>query len=161
MRILPFAALVWLVALPACAAGPIEPFARLAPLQGTWLARPDGGGKPVEIRYDYASKNTVLTERFGTELSVFSRDGARVVLTHYCNAGNTPRFVLRDAADDTTLAFDFLDIANLKRPGAAHVDAVTYRFLAPDRIDATWRWTEDGKPNAEHYVMTREAGTLR
>jgi len=132
-----------------------DPLAVLTPLKGKWLAQPADGTKPIEVTYAYASKNTVLTEYFGKELTVFYRDGEQVLLTHFCNVGNQPRLKLNADHIADTLTFEYLDATNLSHPDAAHVNAVTYHFRSADLVDATWTWTKGGVLSSERYLLKR------
>jgi hypothetical protein len=47
-------------------------------------------------------------------------DENRLLLTHYCDAGNRPRMVARTSPDGKTVEFDFLDVAGGTQFGHIH-----------------------------------------
>jgi hypothetical protein len=59
-------------------------------LKGTWTVKSGNKTLPFKMTYDTRSKNSIVTEYFGSELSLFYRDGATLRMTHFCNAGNQP-----------------------------------------------------------------------
>jgi hypothetical protein len=111
------------------------------------------------IQYKLISANTALVEVFGNPArqvteTIYHRDGERLLVTHYCAQGNQPRLKLRDGTPTGTLQFDFLDVTNLRRPGASHL--VRIRF---ERTDATHlvrkeTYEEDGKE--QETILTLE-----
>src|SRR5579872_2208685 len=69
-------------------------FARLQTLVGDWEADTDMG--KARLHYELIAGGTALVERFSAEkmpsmLTVFHFNGDRLMLTHYCEAGNQPR----------------------------------------------------------------------
>src|SRR6202044_4098082 len=71
-------------------------FDRLKILVGDWEATGEDG-KPFTSNIRLVSNNTALQETFQTPhddqmITMYSADGSRVALTHYCSMGNqTPR----------------------------------------------------------------------
>lgn len=49
--------------------------------------------------------------RYDHPLTMFYLDNDRLLLTHYCDAGNRPRMVARSSPDGKIVEFDFLDVA--------------------------------------------------
>jgi hypothetical protein len=47
-------------------------------------------------------------------ITTFTVDGDRLLMTHYCDAGNQPHMVGMISPDGKTIAFDFLNVANLQ-----------------------------------------------
>jgi hypothetical protein len=126
-------------------------------LVGTW----DGtSGKDTE-RFELSSSNSALVEHSqeGTEkeamLTVFYRDGARVMLTHYCGAGNQPRMVAANYDPAMkTVEFKFLDVTNLENtPG--YMKSVTFHFEGNDHYTAHWVWASNGKETSDEFHYTR------
>src|SRR5437660_11344123 len=69
-------------------------FARLKGLVGEWQADTSRG--KAHLTYELIAGGTSLVERESGEnmpamLTVYHMDGARLILQHYCMAGNQPR----------------------------------------------------------------------
>ncbi len=82
-------------------------------------------GQPVEVDYRVTSNGSALmSEIKGKEdmISMFNLDGDRVMMTHYCSAGNQPRMVASASPDGKTFTFAFLDVTNLATPDAGHMN---------------------------------------
>lgn len=120
-----------LCALSAQAAEPAAPdrFERLKTLAvGDWQGE-IAGGATLRVNYQTISRGSALVEIWqpGTRaetMTIFHRDGDRVLATHYCAQGNQPRLALRDGDG---FAFEYLDATNLKG-GASHLHRLA---LAP------------------------------
>ncbi|WP_338504570.1 hypothetical protein V6R86_11175 [Sphingomonas kaistensis] len=98
-------------------------FAELSRMVGLWRPadRPDS---PLRIRFALTAGGTVLVEEWTARgkphsLTLYHRDGARLLATHYCPQGNQPRLVLtgRDAGG---LRFGFLDATGLDPATETH-----------------------------------------
>jgi hypothetical protein len=124
-------------------------FDRLKALVGEWEAETASMGK-TRLTYELTAGGTALLERESFEkmpsmVTMYHLDGARLLLTHYCMAGNQPRMVAR-SYDRTTgvLDFEFLDATNMTGPGAGHMRSVTMRFVDASHITSEWRFFENG-----------------
>jgi hypothetical protein len=81
-----------------------------------------------------------------TMTTLFHRNGADLMLTHYCMAGNQPRLkAIEYSADWRTAVFDFVDATNLRTPGAGHMHRVKYDFKDADHYVSQWTWKQDGQ----------------
>jgi hypothetical protein len=139
-----------------------QAFARLKTLVGTWEA--DLGTQKAQLSYELVAGESALLERETadkrpTMLTLYHRDGDRLVLTHYCMAGNQPRMQLR-AFDPKSneIAFDFDGATNLSSPAAGHMHTTTMHFVDANHIDTEWVFYENGKPTMTeraHYARVR------
>ena len=135
-------------------------FARLKTLVGKWEAN-TGSGK-ARLSYELVSGDTALVERESAEgmpgmMTVYHLDGGRLLLTHYCMAGNQPRMQARsyDAASGE-LDFRFLDATNLASPNEGHMHNVKIRFVDDNHVASAWQFYENGKPKlTEDFQYTR------
>ncbi len=102
------------LAAPAAASPATIAFDVLTSWQGQWTITRDGKSRPIVMTYEIASRGSIVTEQFGRELSVFYLDGDRLLMTHFCNAGNQPRLRLRADAKPGVMEFVMFDITGLR-----------------------------------------------
>jgi hypothetical protein len=65
-------------------------------------------------------------------------DGANLLLTHYCDAGNRPRMSARISPDGKQVDFDFLDVAGPTTHG--HMQHVRFAFVDSTHHSEEWTW---------------------
>jgi hypothetical protein len=149
---------LWFVAAVA-AAGPAVPkpeskvdagaaFSRMKSLAGEWSIESARG--KGHSQFQLIAGGSVLLERFrepagGEMLTAYHLDGDKLVLTHYCAAGNTPHMVAEkfDRASGE-LNFGFAGGANIDA-GTGHMHNAAFRLISSDRFDAKWDFVEGGK----------------
>jgi hypothetical protein len=125
-------------------------------LQGRWAIQTDKGKPPaIEMTYANGSKGSIVTEQFGQELSVIYRDGGRLLMTHFCNAGVQPRLRLKEGSRPGLYEFEMFDITNLKSAAAAHVQRIIYRIVDGKTIDLEIVWQKGQKQESEKYVLSK------
>ena len=57
-----------------------------------------------------------------TMVSMIHLDGPnRLLMTHYCGAGNQPRMQASVSPDGKTITFNYVDATNLSAPDAGHM----------------------------------------
>jgi hypothetical protein len=136
---------------PATAESARQAFARLRELAGSWRGRSTRGWEDtVEVRL-IAGGHVVQSTSFEahpgeTMLTTYQLDGDRLLLTHFCVAGNTPRLVATAIEDEGRhVAFSFLDGANLPSRDVGHMDRVVYRIPNANRMISRWTWYQNGQ----------------
>ena len=151
MRALPILLTLILSTASASAAPPTaaEAFENLASLVGDWEAKTEKGAV-IRINYRVVAADSVLVQTYTTPsgrhtLTVFHRDGANLLATHYCAQGNQPRLRLDGASTDKSLAFQFLDATNLPDAQASHLHRLAVDLVDADHIVQTETYTADGK----------------
>lgn len=158
----PAAAQVRNAANPPDAAAAKVAFGRLASLEGDWSVRSsDAATGQVyleDARFSYrrtGGGSTVIEwANQGTPdemLSVFFLDGDRLILQHYCSAGNQPRMALV-AASDEELVFDLVGGTGFEPSRDGHIHSVRFVFPAVGPASSFWSWNEEGE---EHHVNRR------
>ena len=137
-------------------------FARLKALVGEWKATTPKG--EARLTYELTAGGTVLVERDTADnmpgmMTMYHLDGNRLMLTHYCMAGNQPRMqAVSFNPEMGELQFQFLDATNLASPKAGHMRNARLRFVDDNHFDADWQFYENGAPitaEAFHYTRVR------
>ena len=135
-------------------------FTRLKTLVGEWEGDTSMGKAHLSIQL--VAGGTALVERESAEkmpemMTVYHLDGKRLMLTHYCMAGNQPRMQAKSFNVETgELSFHFLDATSLPNPNAGHMHDVSIRFVDSDHIQTEWQFYENGqKKMAENFQYNR------
>jgi len=121
-------------------------------LEGEWLAESTAGwageatfetvgsGSAVVVRSRVAPHGEQIM------LTVVHPDRGRLLLTHYCVAGNQPRLVAEEWSEDgRSVSFRFLDGTNMLSRDEGHMDAAEYRFVDQDHFTSRWSWSQEGR----------------
>jgi hypothetical protein len=133
-------------------------FEELKSLDGSWEGKA-ANGEPLQVIYRVTSNGSaVMSEIKGKEdmISMFSLDGDRLVITHYCAAGNQPRMVAGPSPDGRTLTFDYLDATNLATPDAGHMTRLVLSMPDPNHHTEEWIFTDHGKQEKEVLDLWRK-----
>ena len=148
-------------------------FDTLKTLAGTWQGpvtadppQPDWGDKPVQVSLRVTSRgNALLHEmkeagtpddpaKYDHPLTMLYLDGDRLLLTHYCDAGNRPRMAARTSLDGKTVEFDFLDLSGGNEYG--HMYHAVFAIIDANHHIEDWTYMMPGdKPVRAHLDLKR------
>jgi hypothetical protein len=136
-------------------------FDKLKTLAGTWEATTQKG--KVTTTYEVVSNGSAILERLQvpgeTEMvTVYNLDGNKLVLTHYCSAGNQPRMETSGLSPDGQLVFNFAGGDNLSDPTTGHMHHAVLKFASADDFTYDWTFQQDGKPRFTeniHYIRVK------
>ena len=108
-------------------------FDELKTLEGSWEGRvttvppqPEMEGQRMQVSLRVTSMgNAMVHEMSGAgrpdhPVTMFYLDNDRLLLSHYCDAGNRPRMAGKMSPDGKTVDFEFLDIAGGTQYGHMH-----------------------------------------
>ena len=133
-------------------------FDKLKTLAGSWVGTYEG--KPMQASLRVTSTgNAILHEMKGSEgpdnpITMFYVDGDRLLLTHYCDAGNRPRMVGKITPDGKTVEFDFLDVAGSTQAG--HMHHAVFTMIDANHHVEDWTYMLPGdKPEQAHLDLQR------
>ncbi len=133
-------------------------FEELKSLDGSWEGKaPDG--QTVQVAYRVTGNGSaVMSEIKGHAdmISMFNLDGDRLLMTHYCGAGNQPRMVASTSPDGKTLTFDFLDATNLASPDDGHMTRLVLSMPDENHHTEEWIYSDHGKQEKEVFELWRK-----
>ncbi|MGH9547358.1 MAG: hypothetical protein ACRD23_19285 [Terriglobales bacterium] len=148
-----------LVTSAAFAASPAQKsFEELKALNGNWEGKTPKG-EAVEVSYKVTSNGSALmSEIKGKEdmITMFNLDGDRLLMTHYCAAGNQPRMVASASPDGKTFTFAFLDATNLATPDAPHMNHLVISMPDANHHTEEWVYNDHGKEMKEVFDLQRK-----
>ena len=157
---------VTLFALLVCASpglaqsSPQLSFDVLKSLQGNWQGK-DSLGHPVKATFRLTGKGSALMSEYAEldqnedMISMFHVDGDRLLMTHYCSAGNQPRMKATASPDRKTITFDLVDATNLASPEAGHMRRLVIKILSPKQHTEEWTYVENGNDDVVVADMRR------
>lgn len=136
-------------------------FEKLKSLAGAWQgAGTDGKMRTATYQLlagGTAVMETLLPEDEPSMITVYYIDGDRLMMTHFCSAGNQPRMRAAVAAGEIQkLDFVFLDATNLPKPTAGHIHRLRLAFQDQHHLAQTWTWREDGKEISDTLSFIRQ-----
>lgn len=172
MKFIRFAAPIALMALSAGAFAQAQSsaqksFDQLKTLAGTWQGKlttipssPKVQGDILHVTLRVTSSgNAILHEitvtgRPDDPISMMYVNNDRLLLTHYCDAGNRPRMIAHTSPDGKTIEFDFLDLTGGTKYG--HMDRAVFTTIDANHHTEDWTYIEPGnKPVRAHFDLQR------
>jgi hypothetical protein len=148
-------------------------FTELKSLAGSWEGHvtttpkaPEMDGAVLDISLRVTSRGNALVHemhgagtpddptKYDHPLTMLYLDGDRLLLTHYCDAGNRPRMVAKTSPDGKTVDFDFIDVAGGTEYG--HMHHATFTFIDANHHTEDWTYMMPGdKPMRAHVDLQR------
>ncbi len=137
-------------------------FNGLEAIEGNWklVKATSEQEQNFRLRYHFIARNSALVEVYGdpakqTTETIFHRDGAELLATHYCARGNQPRLKASAQQDTKRLQFNFLDITNLNNKKDPHMVRMTYRFIDKDHFEKAETYLVDGQEQTSLMSLQR------
>jgi hypothetical protein len=137
-------------------------FDQLKTLAGSWQAsvttdppvKEMGNGALAQVSLRVTSRGNALVHEMGElgnqgdptkydhPVTMFYLDNDRLILTHYCDAGNRPRMAARVSPDGKTVEFDFLDVAGNTQYG--HMQHAVFTLIDANHHTEDWTFQMKG-----------------
>ena len=132
-------------------------FDQLKGLEGNW-AGTNSQGQPLQVTFRLTAGGSALMSEImgkGPEnmITMFHMDGDRLLMTHYCGAGNQPRMKVV-SSDAKSVSFEFFDGTNIA-PGDGHMQHVTFSQPYADHHIEEWVFLDHGKETKEVFTLAR------
>jgi hypothetical protein len=162
MKALRYAATIAIVLYAGCAlaqSSAQKSFDTLKALAGNWEGK-SNQGQAVRVSFrETAGGSAVLSEIHGkgpeNMISIIHLDGDRLLMTHYCGAGNQPRMKATLAPDGKIVIFDFIDATNLASADVGHMHHVVFAIPDADHHTEAWTFLDHGKEMKELFTLQR------
>ncbi len=132
-------------------------FDMLKGMEGNWVGK-NSQGQPLEVTFRMtAGGSALMSESHGkgpeNMITMFHMDGDRLVMTHYCGAGNQPRMKVI-SSDAKSVSFEFFDGTNIG-PGDGHMQHATFTQLDANHHSEEWVFLNHGKEMKELFSLER------
>jgi hypothetical protein len=139
-------------------------FAAMKTLTGSWEGK-TSSGDAVKVSYRLTAGGSALMSEIQSQIegrtedmiSMIHLDGNRVLLTHYCAAGNQPRMQASTSPDGKIITFEFVDATNLATPETPHMDHVIFKFVDSNHHLEEWHFALPGKEMVEKFDLQRKS----
>ena len=153
-------AIITILAATAFAASNAQQsFEQLKSLEGNWEGRmPNGEAVNVSFKV-MGNGSSLVSEIKGKEnmISVFHMDKDRLLITHYCSAGNQPRMEATISPDGKTITFNFVDGTNITSQQAGHMRQLVISMPDADHHVEDWIFAaNDGKSLERRFDLERQ-----
>jgi hypothetical protein len=124
-------------------------FDKLKTLAGAWQGSYEG--KPMQATLRVTSMGNAIVHEMKGEgpddpITMFYMDGDRLLLTHYCDAGNRPRMAAKLSPDGKTLEFDLVDVGNYSSTQGGHMQHAVFNIIDANHHTEEWTFFLEGKP---------------
>jgi hypothetical protein len=132
-------------------------FDQLKGLEGKWVGK-NSQGQTLEVTFrSTAGGSALMSEIHGhgpeNMVTMFHMDGDRLLMTHYCGAGNQPRMKVI-TSDAKSVSFEFFDGTNIG-VGDGHMQHLTLTQPDADHHTEEWVFLDHGKEMKELFTLER------
>jgi hypothetical protein len=139
-----------------------QSFDEIKTLVGNWEGK-GSDGSPVEVSFKVMGNGSSVVSEINSHkhsdsmVSVFHLDKSRLLIEHYCGAGNQPRMQATTSADGKTITFDFVDGTNILPSQIGHMQKLVVTLADADHHSERWVLkTNDGKEMTENFELERK-----
>jgi hypothetical protein len=136
-----------------------QSFDKLKTLAGQWEGKSSKG--IVQVSYRVMANDSSIVSEINAPgdnmISVFHMDKDRLLLTHYCGAGNQPRMQATTSPDGKSITFDFVDGTNIMPSQMGHMRRLIVTMSDANHHLEEWIFaTNDGKEMRELFELQRK-----
>ena len=148
--------LALVLSLPASAQSDAQKsFDKLKALAGSWDGTMEGA--PLHVSLRVTSMGSAIMHEIkggGPEdpITMLTVDGDRLLLTHYCDAGNRPRMTGKMSPNGKTVEFELKDISGSTE---MHMHHSVFTIIDDNHHTEDWTFMMGDKPMHAHFDLQR------
>ena len=139
-------------------------FDSMKSLLGNWQGK-NAMGDSVNVSYRMTAGDSAVMAEIQSQMkgksedmiSMINMDGSRLLLTHYCAAGNQPRMQASLSPDGKTITFSFIDGTNMASSDTPHMKSVVFTFVDATHHTEEWHFALPGKEMIERFDLERKS----
>lgn len=139
-----------------------QTFDEIKSLAGAWEGK-GSDGSAVEVSFKLMGNGSSVVSEINSHkhgdnmVSVFHMDKDRLLITHYCGAGNQPRMQATTSPDGKTITFDFVDGTNILPSQVGYMQKLVVNIADSSHHSEKWILkTTDGKEMTENFELERK-----
>jgi hypothetical protein len=161
LRIAPVLVLLALSAAAYAQSDAQKAFDAIKTMPGSWEGKSQDG-HPVSVTFKVTSGGSAVMSEIqghGPEdmISMIHMDGPnRLLMTHYCGAGNQPRMQASVSPDGKVITFNYFDATNLATPDAGHMQRMVLTIVDENHQIEDWTFADHGKEMKEVFDLRRK-----
>ncbi len=160
-------------AKPAAPSDADKSFDTMKSLAGKWLGpvtvdppQHEMGNANMEVSLRLTSRGNALVHemkgatdpedptRYDHPVTMVYQENDRLLLTHYCDAGNRPRMAGKVSPDGKKVEFEFLDLSGSNQFG--HMNHAVFTVIDANHHTEDWTYMTPGdKPIHAHFDLQR------
>jgi hypothetical protein len=136
-------------------------FEQLKSLAGDWQGTHNSGASAT-VSYQVVSGGSAVMERLLSDgehemITMYTLDGDRIVVTHYCAAGNQPTMQTAPiVAASGKYDFSFVRVSGTKTPDEGRMVALTVAMPDKEHLTQVWTYLDHGKSLVDTFNYTRK-----
>ena len=137
-------------------------FETLKTLVGTWEGpNPEGGTETNVIRLisnGTAIEEIVQAKQDNQMVTIYSPDGERIAMTHFCSIGNQPRMETQaTTANQKEFDFTLTGGTNIASPDDPQMNHLSLRIIDKDHFVEVWGFSMNGKVQQSTIQFARKS----
>ena len=135
-------------------------FDQIKSLTGEWQGK-EQSGAITKVTYRVVSNGSVVMEHLepakeAEMITMYSLDGDRILVTHYCSMGNQPTLETAPLTAATgKYNFSLVRVAGTSSPDEPHMAALVLSIPDKDHLTETWTFEDHGKSMTHTFTYTR------
>jgi hypothetical protein len=141
-----------------------QSFDLIKSLTGNWEGKTQSGD-PTQVTFRSTAGGSAVLAEIGGQMkghaedmiTMFHMDGSRLMMTHYCAAGNQPRMQGTVAPDGKSITFSFLDATNLASKDDGHMQRVIFTFVDSTHHTEEWHFVAHGKEMIQRFDLEKKS----